>query len=504
MRVLDWGGAKLEAAISRELGLTVAEAAELKLELDLGAEASEDDDPRVARARGAVARELQTLARELIASLQFYQGQPGSLAISEVLITGGTTKLPGLAEELERLDARSGAGRRSPRRGSGLERDRRARRPRVARRRDRTGGGALMEAVNLLPAYARPGHPWAAVGKDLLHVASPPPPAVAACVIALGLGLGYLHERSVVNDRRATLAEVQAQVAVADAKAAPLRAAQAAAAARMAAAGTVSANRVVWERLLADLSRVLPSQVYLQSLSLQSPTPLASGATTTAPTAGPTVGASGFSATGVASSHVRVALVLDRLARLPWLSNVTLVSSTSGSGGAAPDHERNPVQRRHLLGDRRLRPERRCEMIDRINGRLALLLAIAGLLILLLAGWFVLVSPQRSKAAALNTQIGDASVKLASTQAFLRSPAAHQSVADLRRLGVALPDDVKMSEILRQLAWASRVSGVSITSITPSAPVPSTGAQALPIALTVTGHYFRIAKFMHLLRTRPR
>src|SRR5580765_1981047 len=49
MRVLDWGGEKLEAAISRELGLTVAEAAELKLKLDLGAEASEDDDPRVAR-----------------------------------------------------------------------------------------------------------------------------------------------------------------------------------------------------------------------------------------------------------------------------------------------------------------------------------------------------------------------------------------------------------------------------------------------------------------------
>jgi Tfp pilus assembly protein PilN len=141
-------------------------------------------------------------------------------------------------------------------------------------------------------------------------------------------------------------------------------------------------------------------------------------------------------------------------------------------------------------------------MIDRINGRLALLLAIAGLLILLLAGWFVVVSPQRSKAAALDTQIGESSVKLAETQAFLRSPEAHQSVADLRRLGVALPDDVKMSEILRQLAWASRVSGVRITSITPSAPVASSGAQAVPIALAVEGHYFRIARFMHLLRTR--
>ena len=103
MRVLDWGGSKLEAAIARDLGLTGAEAAELKLELDLGTDVSEEDDPLHAGARGAVVRELQTLARELIASLQFYQGQPGSLAISEVLLTGGTTKLPGLAEELERL-----------------------------------------------------------------------------------------------------------------------------------------------------------------------------------------------------------------------------------------------------------------------------------------------------------------------------------------------------------------------------------------------------------------
>jgi type IV pilus assembly protein PilM len=103
MRVLDWGGAKLEAAIARELGLTAEEAAELELELDLRGDASEEDDPRVARARTAVGRELQTLARELIASLQFYQGQPGSLAISVVLITGGTTNLAGLADELERL-----------------------------------------------------------------------------------------------------------------------------------------------------------------------------------------------------------------------------------------------------------------------------------------------------------------------------------------------------------------------------------------------------------------
>jgi len=139
-------------------------------------------------------------------------------------------------------------------------------------------------------------------------------------------------------------------------------------------------------------------------------------------------------------------------------------------------------------------------MIDRINGRLALLLGIAGLLVIVLVGWFMLVSPQKSKAAALDTQIGDANVTLTSTQAFLRSPAAHQSVKDLRRLRVALPDDAEMSEILRQLAWASRVSGVRIETITPAGPTASTGAQALPIALSVKGRYFRLAKFMNLLR----
>jgi type IV pilus assembly protein PilM len=102
-RVLEWGGANLEDAIARELGLTGDEATELKLALDLGDDASDGDDPRLGRARAALARELQTLARELIASLRFYQSQTGSLAISTVLITGGTTKLRGLAEELERL-----------------------------------------------------------------------------------------------------------------------------------------------------------------------------------------------------------------------------------------------------------------------------------------------------------------------------------------------------------------------------------------------------------------
>ena len=57
----------------------------------------------VAAAKDAVRKQLQTFARELVSSLQFYQNQPGSLGIGEIALTGGTAHLPGLGAELERL-----------------------------------------------------------------------------------------------------------------------------------------------------------------------------------------------------------------------------------------------------------------------------------------------------------------------------------------------------------------------------------------------------------------
>jgi Tfp pilus assembly protein PilN len=203
-----------------------------------------------------------------------------------------------------------------------------------------------MEAVNLLPLHARPGRRWATVGRDASPRRVLKAGTAVACVAAVGLGLAYVKERSVINDQRATLANVQTEAAAADAKAAPIRAAQSGIAARLPAATTVTASRIAWEGLLADLSGVLPRRVRLQTLSMQSPTPLVVGAATpaaapvTPPTStpsGPTVGGAPFIVSGVATSHVRVALVLDRLAALPWLSNVQLVSSTSGASLSAGD-----------------------------------------------------------------------------------------------------------------------------------------------------------------------
>jgi type IV pilus assembly protein PilM len=105
-RVLDWGGFSLNVAIARALDLTPSQSEQIKLGLSLTDKtvvpqglASEQADT----ARAVVLRALEAFARDLVSSLRFYQSQPDSLGIRELVLTGGTAAMPGLASEVERL-----------------------------------------------------------------------------------------------------------------------------------------------------------------------------------------------------------------------------------------------------------------------------------------------------------------------------------------------------------------------------------------------------------------
>jgi type IV pilus assembly protein PilM len=104
-RVLDWGGATLNVGLARALDKTPSEVDAVKHELTLdGSEVPEGLSAEQAQVcRDALRRQVQTFARELVSSLQFYQNQPGSLGIGEIVVTGGTAHLSGFAAELERL-----------------------------------------------------------------------------------------------------------------------------------------------------------------------------------------------------------------------------------------------------------------------------------------------------------------------------------------------------------------------------------------------------------------
>ena len=245
---------------------------------------SVEADRRSEQAREAVRGELQALARELVASLEYYQAQPGSLPISEILLAGGTSRIPGLAAELERL-TRVRVRLADPlvrvQADDSLER---ARRPGFAGRRDRTGGGGLMRAVNLLPEQnrrrRRPDAPDHEVGarrrRDTRHRSRPRLRRLVRAEPRQGVGPARHAGRAAAAGRRARGRQATGR-----------RPPGAATSARVAAFTTAASARMRWDNLLDDVSRVLPAGSWLSSLNMQSGTaaPATASPTPATPTA---------------------------------------------------------------------------------------------------------------------------------------------------------------------------------------------------------------------------
>jgi Tfp pilus assembly protein PilN len=91
--------------------------------------------------------------------------------------------------------------------------------------------------------------------------------------------------------------------------------------ARVGAMSAALTSRVAWDRVLRQVSLVLPEDVWLTSLSATAPSP--------ATTAGAATGISGFTLIGSTYSQNGVARFLSRLSVVPDLENVRLQSSES-------------------------------------------------------------------------------------------------------------------------------------------------------------------------------
>ncbi len=141
-------------------------------------------------------------------------------------------------------------------------------------------------------------------------------------------------------------------------------------------------------------------------------------------------------------------------------------------------------------------------MLERLNGRVAVAIGAAALLLVLLVGWFGFVSPQRSKAAELALQIRETEARLVAAEALTRGSILQESTRQLATLRTAIPDEVAMPGLLRQLSGASAEARVRILGVTPSPVVANGAADAVPMSITLEGRYFGIRAFLRLLRTR--
>jgi Tfp pilus assembly protein PilN len=209
-----------------------------------------------------------------------------------------------------------------------------------------------MDAVNLLPVdYRERKHKRTSAADNL---SGPQTIRIGGAVVGLFvvlLGGLFYYEHKQVHDRQKELASNRAQIATVQPQVDAIRTARAAISGRLAVARSLTGTRMNWDRALNDFARIIPTNSFLTSIQMTAPVTAAATAATQAaaataqvtstdgtaadapaPAVAPTV--STLTLAGTAPSTPGVALVMDRLALLPWLSNVSLTSAVRQDSGS--------------------------------------------------------------------------------------------------------------------------------------------------------------------------
>src|SRR3954453_8120931 len=129
--------------------------------------------------------------------------------------------------------------------------------------------------------------------------------------------------------------------------------------------------------------------------------------------------------------------------------------------------------------------------------------AVVACLLVLVAGWFLLISPRRDKVAELQGQVSTqeaANNALRSQVANLQALAAQLPAqrAKLAAVSAKGPTQPALPELVRVLSEAATASGVKLTGITPSAPAAIAGANGvsgIDVALKVEGDYVSLEQY---------
>jgi type IV pilus assembly protein PilO len=129
-------------------------------------------------------------------------------------------------------------------------------------------------------------------------------------------------------------------------------------------------------------------------------------------------------------------------------------------------------------------------------------IAVATLLVLLLAGYFVAVKPQKSKASELASEITAREGQISDARALLAKAKHAQKVkvADLFRLTKAMPDQPDEAGIVLELTSVARKSGIEFDSITPQGSTILGSYQVVPISVIFDGNFFQLNDFLFRLR----
>lgn len=127
----------------------------------------------------------------------------------------------------------------------------------------------------------------------------------------------------------------------------------------------------------------------------------------------------------------------------------------------------------------------------------------ATIALLLVAGWFLVVAPKRSRADALEVQVAAAQTELAQKRAELARPSAAVRIKanDLFRLSKALPGYSDTAAVILDVDRLAGQHDLTFWSLTPGAPMVGTGVLQQPYGVVLEGRFGDVSRFLRDLRT---
>jgi type IV pilus assembly protein PilO len=140
------------------------------------------------------------------------------------------------------------------------------------------------------------------------------------------------------------------------------------------------------------------------------------------------------------------------------------------------------------------------------KGREVYIITAVVAVVLIVAWYFLLLSPTRTTLSDLDSQVQSQQVALATgKQEVARLEAykktAPQSRAEIVRLGKMLPESEGIPSLIIELTRTSDASGVDLNSITRGATVTGTPYGLQSVTLQVTGRFFDVEDFLYRLES---
>lgn len=157
--------------------------------------------------------------------------------------------------------------------------------------------------------------------------------------------------------------------------------------------------------------------------------------------------------------------------------------------------------------------------------------AVAAVL-LLIAGWFLMISPQRSEAADLRDQVAaqqtrNDQIALKTKQLQAQFASLPERQAQLAEIKQQMPDNPALPSLIRDLSSFAESAGVTLDSVAPGAPAPVTpaappagqpvaapgsgaaatttsGLVSIPTTVTAVGSYSDLTLYLQKLQTKMR